>query len=131
MQTIDEYFKKIQDTISNSKIVASTNIEYIKVLENEGYIRGTLTLIDGTELRLLEYTKITNNQAVTLRYRLQWQTEGELITRWNNAPHHPEIKTFPHHKHIKGEDKPKPSKTTNLISVLKEIEAEIVSKGRC
>jgi len=41
MQTIDEYFKKIQNMISNSKIVASTNIEYIKVLENEGYMRGT------------------------------------------------------------------------------------------
>jgi len=38
MQTIDEYFKKIQTIISNSKIVTSTNIEYVKVLENEGYI---------------------------------------------------------------------------------------------
>ena len=128
MQTIDEYFKKIQDVISNSKIVASTNIEYIKVLENEGYIRGTLTLIDGSELRLVEYTKISNGQAMVLRYRFQWQTAGELITRWNNAPHHPEVETFPHHKHVRGEDKPKPSRTTNLISILKEIEAEIVSE---
>ena len=128
MQTIDEYFKKIQNIISNSKIVASTNIEYIKVLENEGYMRGTLTLINGSELRLLEYTKISNEQPVTLRYRFQWQTEGELITRWNNAPHHPEVETFLHHKHVKGEDKPKPSRAANLISVLKDIEAEIVSK---
>ena len=81
MQTIDQHFKKIQDTISDSKIVASTNIEYIKVLEKEGYVRGTLTLIDGSELRLLEYTKISNNQAVTLRYRFQWQSRGILITR--------------------------------------------------
>lgn len=128
MQTIDEYFKKIQTMISDSKIVALTNIEYVKVLENEGYIRGNLTLIDGSELRLLEYAKITNRQAITLRYRFQWQTEGELITRWNNAPHHPEVETFPHHKHIKGEYKPKPSRATNLISVLKDIEAEVVSK---
>jgi len=128
MQKIDEYFKKIQNIISNSKMVASTNIEYIKVLENEGCMRGTLTLIDGSELRLLEYTKISNGQAVILRYRFQWQTAGELITRWNNAPHHPEVETFPHHKHVKGEEKPKPSKVTNLLSVLKEIEAEIVSK---
>jgi len=128
MQTIDEYFKKIQAITSNSKIVASTNIEYIKVLENEGYITGTLTLIDGSELRLLEYTKISNGQAVILRYRFQWQTAGELITRWNNAPHHPEVETFPHHKHVKGEDKPKPSRATNLISVLNDIEAEMISK---
>lgn len=128
MQTIDEYFKKIQNMISNAKIVASTNIEYIKVLENEGYMRGTLTLIDGSELRLLQYTKISNGQPVTLRYRFQWQTEGKFITRWNNAPHHPKVETFPHHKHVKDEDKPKPSRVANLISVLKDIEAEIVSK---
>jgi hypothetical protein len=128
VQTIDEYFKRIQDTISNSKVVASSNIEYVKVLENEGYIRGTLTFIDGSELKLLEYAKISNGQATALRYRFQWQTKGELITRWNNAPHHPEGETFPHHKHVKGEDKPKPSGEINLISVLKEIEVEIVSQ---
>jgi hypothetical protein len=43
MQTIDEYFKDVQATISESRVVASTSIEYIKVLENEGYIRGILT----------------------------------------------------------------------------------------
>jgi len=130
MQTIDDYFRKIQTTITNSKMVASTNIEYIKVLENEGYMQGALTLIDGSELRLLEYAKISDGQAVILRYRFQWQTGGELITRWNNAPHHPEMETFPHHKHVKGEDKPKPSKAKTLISVLKEIEAQIASKGK-
>lgn len=69
MQTIDEYFKKIQN-INISKIVASTNIEYIKVLENEGCIRGTLTLIDGSELKLLEYTKISNVSAV-LKFQMK------------------------------------------------------------
>ena len=58
MQTIDEYFKDVQATISESRVVASTNIEYINVLENEGYVRGILTLIDGSELRFLEYVRI-------------------------------------------------------------------------
>ncbi|KPV63633.1 MAG: hypothetical protein AOA66_0765 [Candidatus Bathyarchaeota archaeon BA2] len=129
MQTIDEYFKKIQEIIANSRIVASTKIEYTKVLEHEGYMQGTLTLIDGSELRILEYTSISRGKPTVLRYRFQWQTAEELIARWNNAPHHPEVESFPHHKHVKGEDKPKPSRVTSLISVLKEIEAEILSKG--
>lgn len=129
MQTIDDYFRKIQEIIANSGIVASTNIEYIKVLEHEGYIRGTLTLVNGSELILLEYTTISRERPIVLRYRFQWQASGELIARWNNAPHHPEVKTFPHHKHVKDEDKPKPSEVTSLISVLKEIKAEIISKG--
>lgn len=54
--------------------------------------------------------------------------QREPITRWNNTPHHPEVERFPHHKHVKGEDKPKPSRATNLISLLKKIETEIISK---
>ncbi len=25
---------------------------------------------------------------------------SELIIRWGNAPHHKQIRTFPHHKHV-------------------------------
>ena len=49
MQTIDEYFKEIQDIIANLKIVASTDIEYVKVLDHEGYMWGTLTFIDSLD----------------------------------------------------------------------------------
>ena len=35
-------------------------------------------------------------------YSYHWQDFfGNLIIRWDNAPHHKHIKTFPHHKHIK------------------------------
>ena len=34
------------------------------------------------------------------KYSYHWQTErGKLIKRWDNAPHHPEIATSPHHFH--------------------------------
>lgn len=30
-----------------------------------------------------------------------WQTaSGELLARWDNAPHHPELTTHPDHKHV-------------------------------
>ena len=25
---------------------------------------------------------------------------GQLIIRWDNAPHHKQIQTYPHHKHL-------------------------------
>ena len=35
------------------------------------------------------------------KYSFHWQaTDGELIIRWDNAPHHPELSTHPDHKHI-------------------------------
>ena len=27
--------------------------------------------------------------------------DKELIVRWDNAPHYPELETFPHHYHTK------------------------------
>jgi hypothetical protein len=33
-------------------------------------------------------------------YSFHWQDENnELIIKWDNAPHHHHILTFPHHKH--------------------------------
>ena len=122
MQRIDEYFRSIQDIIASSKIVASSSIEYVKVLDAEGYVRGALTLIDGSELRILEYTIIRGGQPIVSKYRFQWQRLGEFLVRWNNAPHHPEVETHPYHKHVKGEERPRPSEAKSLASVLVEIE---------
>jgi len=34
------------------------------------------------------------------KYSYHWQKRnGDIIVRWDNAPHHKELKTFPHHKH--------------------------------
>ncbi len=35
-------------------------------------------------------------------YSFHWQDQHDaLIMRWDNAPHHKSIETFPHHKHDK------------------------------
>ena len=37
----------------------------------------------------------------TFKYAYHWQNrEGQLISRWDNSPHWPEVATYPHHKHI-------------------------------
>ena len=45
--------------------------------------------------------------------------DGNLIFRYDNAPHH-HISSFPHHKHLPEEIEE--SKEKGLIEVLKEIE---------
>ena len=36
----------------------------------------------------------------TSKYSYHWQTStGEMLLRWDNAPHHPEIPTHQHDKH--------------------------------
>jgi len=55
-----------------------------------------------------------------LKYAYYWYTvNNELVVGWDNAPHHKEIETFPHHKHsAKGVE---PSTETNLPSVIEYI----------
>ncbi|MEW6103736.1 MAG: DUF6516 family protein [bacterium] len=55
------------------------------------------------------------------RYSYHWQNkEGELILRWDNAPHWKNVETFPHHKHI-GE-KIEPSSMLDIKELLEQIE---------
>ncbi|MEJ5199337.1 MAG: DUF6516 family protein [Anaerolineae bacterium] len=46
---------------------------------------------------------------------------GQRVFRYDNAPHHPEIVTFPHHKHIGPQDRVAPSDQPSLSQVLAEI----------
>jgi len=37
------------------------------------------------------------------RYSFHVFHDNRMIARWDNAPHHPGVKTFPHHKHVGGD----------------------------
>jgi hypothetical protein len=58
-------------------------------------IRGRLLLVDGSVLEFMEYLK----EKSRLKYRFHlMDNRGEMIFRYDNAPHH-NTSTFPHHKH--------------------------------
>jgi len=59
------------------------------------YYKLTIHFDDGSELHAREYIDLFERD-----YSFHWQTvDGQLITRWDNAPHHRHIATYPHHKH--------------------------------
>ena len=62
-----------------------------------GYIRFVLKLIDDSELHVFEHVDSNLHKA---HYSYHWQDKKKtMILRWDDAPHHPEIKTFPYHLH--------------------------------
>jgi len=85
-------------------------------IEPESYrLKGEVFLIDNTILIIKDYL-FSNGR----KYSYQWQTNnGEIIIRWDNAPHWKEISTFPHHKHEKNNIFP--SRETTLEDVLNYI----------
>lgn len=49
---------------------------------------------------LAEYV-VTEPEFKRLKCRFHLQTsDNQMIVRWDNAPHHPEVKTHPDHIHI-------------------------------
>lgn len=111
-----EYYAIIQAAILAAPHVIRSNITFDEVTDSECYIRGTLTMRGEIELHLAEYT-VTDPEIKRLKYRYHLQTlKGKLLARWDNAPHHPEVKSHPDHLHTGNEVKP--SKTMDIESVL-------------
>jgi hypothetical protein len=59
-----------------------------------------IEFIDGSSLHIRDYLFIDGKR----KYSYHWQTtDGELISRWDNSPHHRDISSFPHHRHLSKE----------------------------
>lgn len=63
---------------------------------------------------------VTAPEIKRLKHRFHLQSsENQMIARWDNAPHHPEIKTHPDHIHV-GE-KIKANPPIDILQVLAEV----------
>lgn len=78
-------------------------------------IKIHVRLINGWKLHVWEHVTPSIR-----RYAYHVSKGSELVIRWDNAPHHRKIKTFPHHKHVKEEVLE--SKEVVLEEILGEVE---------
>ncbi len=118
---VEEKLRELEPLISSSQIC----IERRSL--NRIVLRGIIVFIDGSSLHFLEYVLEEDNRLLRVSYRFHYiKQDGSLVFRYDNAPHHPELPTFPHHKHLPG-NKTVPSGEKSLIDVLDEI-GEIISK---
>lgn len=86
----------ILKSLKDSDIVSQFSILEYKNFSTGFYIKVKVLLVDETELHIKEYNDINKRN-----YSYHWQDNlGNLLVRWDNAPHYKHIKTFPHHKHI-------------------------------
>jgi hypothetical protein len=94
---VQEYFRQVQKAIRRVEWLIesqSVTFEHEPVSEN-GFIQGRIAFIDGSILDFSETVSLVNDY-----YRFHYMdAHRRLITRWDSAPHHKELDTFPHHKH--------------------------------
>ena len=81
-----------------------------------------LIFFDKSNAELFEFVTIAAEGLKLLKYSFHWQdSDGKLLCRWDNAPHHPEILNAPHHKHNSDGTITGVSKPLDIFGVLEEI----------
>ncbi len=77
-------------------IISSVESMEIRATGKLTILRMKLVLIDGSKVYVREIWR----RGRLLDYSYWWlDINDELMEGWDNSPHHPEIKTYPHHKH--------------------------------
>ena len=94
---VDLYFRGIVNFLSTSPFVVNYAINRRRVGDVEGFIVIDVDLVHSYRLSIMEYFRILDG-VTRYRYHLMDQSNNPIL-RWDNAPHHSEITTFPHHVH--------------------------------
>jgi len=121
---IDDYFSTIERSLRQN-VQNGTIEEPLTCLASDDYnglIRCRVVFWDGSYLDLYEVVSTELGYPVRVHYAYTYIREGQRVFRYDNAPHHPEIITHPHHKHIGSEDRLAPADQMSLSQVLAEIE---------
>jgi hypothetical protein len=120
--TLFRYLSRLYDTISSR---ADIIVEYLVVPQPSqliGRLKGRLRFADGSWLEFEEEVRPRGNRGVDkVHYSYHHQrADGKTMFRYDNAPHHRAVKTFPHHKHVGG--KVASADAPDLHDVLREID---------
>ena len=128
MRDAADYLQHVKAIILGSQLVAQVEIVREEVLGDLGLFRFRLKLIDGSLLELFERFTVLDEVVQVLKYSFHWQDEsGQFLKRWDNAPHHPEVPTRPHHIHDGSEKCVIPGGTMNVEEVLALIAKMIIN----
>ena len=118
---IEEYFQTIENCIADCPYVTESHIRKDKRSFYIGVIEGEIRFADNSFLHFIEFVNV-KELVSKYKYSYHYQDKADqVVFRYDMAPHHKEIKSFPHHKHI-GSKKVIQSFAPTLGEVLQEIE---------
>ena len=87
-----EIFKWLEDT----SLIDSYLINDFRKSDTSFYLNLKIVFKDQSELHIREYVDEHHR-----KYSFHWQDSlGELLCRWDNAPHFRQLSTYPDHKHL-------------------------------
>ena len=121
-----EFVSEIEKSINSSHIILSSDIQkYFGPNEESVYLKGRIIIINGSVLEIAIFAVQSVDVISVDKYRFHYMSNsGQMLFRYDNAPHHSEMTSYPHHKHAG--DSIIQSEMPSLKDVLNEISATLL-----
>jgi hypothetical protein len=120
---IERYFAAVEEAVASLPAYAENYSEEILTPERAN-LRIRLRFDNGALLEINEALVVANGELTTLGYRYHLQrANNELVFRYDNTPHFPDLPSFPHHKHL--HDKVEAASKPDLLEVLQEARVSV------
>ena len=121
-----ERIELLRGELIRNPVIASFRFLQVYIAEGVAFYRVRATLSNSDMLQLVERFEYDAQELSISKYSYHWQRQnGSLICRWDNAPHHPEISTFPHHIHDSDETNVLPHESIDVFMVIHLIEERL------
>jgi hypothetical protein len=121
--TIEAYLQAMKERFVTEPIVTRFFVIRERVTLVDGYLRARLALADGSQLEFSEYMqRSSTGEIVVITYSYHWaDANSQLISRWDNTPHFPELPGFPDHIHDGATGAVTPGQPMSIFTVLDAI----------
>ena len=104
LDALVRYLEDIESAVCKLSDVYVEQYEEEYLTPDRVNLRIRIRFAKGYLLELNEATLVEHGNIKHLGYRYHFQdTKNKLIFRYDNTPHYPNLKSFPHHKHSKRE----------------------------
>ncbi len=101
MSPLQDYLRQVREVIATFPGAQVERHRAELLTTSRANLRIRLRLPDDSFLEISEALVVEEGAITWLSYRYHWQdASGRVILRYDNAPHHPEVESFPDHKHV-------------------------------
>ena len=123
---LENFLADLKATLTASPLVRDIEIDDEFITSVSGFFDCMVEMIDGSTLYVTEYFTVSSEKIKRDKYSYHLQKNGDFIIRWDNAPHHRELSTFPYHVHDK--DGVHESKEMTMDEILDMISEKYMSE---
>jgi hypothetical protein len=125
---IENHFDQLEERLLESAAVKGYDILRREVSLRSGQFRARVELRDGGLLELFEYVQVIEGEIVARKYRYHWQgAEGQVLGRWYNAAHYPDLPHAPHHVHLSDSSVEGVAEPPDGLQVLTQVEEQFTN----